>query len=336
MQRDFRLKHRCVGVSCQVDAGCGTRRARQCFILWPKISWMIALTPRNKQRVVDTSPPAPSDEGDELAGTRSIRRTCSILRLIGQSADAGVGLQEIAQASRLPKSSAHRYLLVLEREGFIEREPVSQRYKLGLAFHALHTRQADWLVERAAPLLEKVRDRWHESVNLGMLLGDFVVYLDIIESPRAVRLAARRGDRDYIHSTALGKAIAATLTDARVLSILNSTGMPQRTERTITEPKTFLSELAKVRAVGYAVDDRENEEEGRCIAVFVPGLGAPVAISVSGLASRFAMAKVGEVARTLMRVATELSGAVTDHAPPEGLDIRRNSGSQSAPRGRRP
>jgi len=248
------------------------------------------------------------EDGAELAGTRSIRRTCSILRLIGQSADAGVTLQEIAQVSQLPKSSAHRYLLVLEKEGFIERDPVSQRYRLGLAFLGLHTRQADWLVERSKPLLEKVRDKWNESVNLGVLLGEHVVYLDILESPRTVRLAARRGDRDNIHSTALGKAIAATLPDEEVLSILKATGMPPRTERTITDPTKFLSELAKVRSAGYAVDDRENEEEGRCIAVFVPGLGAPVAISVSGLASRFPMTRTGEVARALMRVATELSG----------------------------
>jgi IclR family acetate operon transcriptional repressor len=255
------------------------------------------------------------DGGAELAGTRSIRRTCSILRSVGQSADVGVTLQEIAQVSQLPKSSAHRYLLVLEKEGFIKRDPVSQRYRLGLAFLALHTRQADWLIERAKPLLEKVRDKWNESVNLGMLLGDYVVYLDILESPRAVRLAARRGDRDSIHSTALGKAIAATLPDEQVLPMLNATGMPRRTERTITDPKQFQSELAKVRSAGYAVDDRENEEEGRCVAVFVPGLGAPVAISVSGLASRLPMTRTGEVARALMRVAAELSGtqaAITD------------------------
>lgn len=292
------------------------------------------MTSRVKHKVGGRSAPPPNDEGDELAGTRSIRRTCLILRLIGQAADTGVGLHEIAQASLLPKSSAHRYLLVLEREGFIERDTVSQRYKLGLAFLALRVRQGDWLVERAAPLLEAVRDKWNESVNLGILLGDFVVYLDIIESPRAVRLAARRGDRDYIHSTALGKAIAATLPDSSVLAILNATGMPRRTERTITEPRMFLSELAKVRAVGYAVDDRENEDEGRCIAVFVPGLGAPVAISVSGVASRFAMARVGEVARTLMRVAAELSGAVVDRASPEEGEIQKSSGARSTPRRR--
>ncbi len=141
----------------------------------------------------------------DLPGTRSIRRTCSILRLLGESAETGATLAEVADATELPKSSAHRYLLVLEKEGFIERDALSQRFRLGLAFLTLHTRQADWLVERARPLLEKVRDKWDESVNLGMLIGDSVVYLDIVESPRAIRLAARRGERDSLHCTALGK-----------------------------------------------------------------------------------------------------------------------------------
>jgi IclR family acetate operon transcriptional repressor len=198
-----------------------------------------------------------------------------------------------------------------------------------LAFLALHTRQADWLVERARPLLEKVRDKWDESVNLGVLLGESVVYLDIVESPRSVRLAARRGDRDSIHCTALGKAIAATLPNERVLEILKATEMPRRTEHTITDPKKFLSELAKVRSDGYAVDDRENEEEGRCVAMFVPGLGAPIAISVSGVASRFPMTRIGEVAHSLMRVATELSGVVHDRAVPETKESRLSSGSRT-------
>jgi IclR family acetate operon transcriptional repressor len=145
-----------------------------------------------------------------------------------------------------------------------------------------------------------------------MLIGKSVTYLDIAESPRSARLAARRGDHDSIHSTALGKAIAATMSDEEVTELLSQTGLPKRTERTITDTKSFLAELARVREVGYAVDDRENEDEGRCVAVFVPRLGVPVAISVSGLASRFSMNRVADVARSLLRVAVEIAG------PPAG------------------
>lgn len=273
-----------------------------------------------------------SNSGDEVAGTRSVRRTCTILRFVGQAGEAGVTLQEVAIASELPKSSAHRYLLVLENEDFVERDPSTQRYRWGPAFMSLQARQSDWLVERARPLLEKVRDEWDESVNLGMLVGKSVVYLDIVESPRAARLAARRGDRDNLYSTALGKVIAATFSDQEVIDLLSSTGMSRRTERTITETKAFLAELAKVRAAGFAVDDRENEEEGRCVAVYIPGLRAPVAVSISGLASRLKMEAVGEAARSLMRVAAELSGtplrrdALPSRAPePDEAGAARNA-----------
>lgn len=252
---------------------------------------------------------------EDISGTRSIRRTCGILRLIGAS-EGGVSLSDVAEASELPKSSAHRYLLVLEREGFVERDHLSGRYRLGMAFVALHTRHADWLVQRARPLLERVRSEWDESVNLGMLSGNGVVYLDIVESPRAARLAARRGDLDSLHATALGKAILATFSDQEVLATLQKAGMEQRTHRTITDPKLLLAELARIRAAGYAVDDQENESEGRCVAVFVPGLSMPIAISVSGLASRLSMQQVPEVARSLMRVAAELSGASLKRATP--------------------
>lgn len=267
------------------------------------------MTVRSKK----TARPEPSEDepgpaGDEIAGTRSVRRTCTILRFVGQAGETGVTLQEVAIASQLPKSSAHRYLLVLENEGFVERDAATQCYRWGPAFISLQARQSDWLIERARPLLEKVRDEWDETVNLGMLVGKSVVYLDIVESPRAARLAARRGDRASLHSSALGKAIAATFSDEEVTDLLASAGMPRLTERTITDPKTYLAELARVRAAGFAVDDRENEEEGRCVAVYIPGLRAPVAVSVSGLASRLGKDSVGEAARSLMRIAAELSG----------------------------
>lgn len=258
-----------------------------------------------------------ADESEAIAGTRSIRRTCTILRLIAESGERGAALADVATASRMPKSSAHRYLLVLENEGFVERDTAEQRYRLGVALVSLHAHQAEWLINRARPLLERVRDEWDESVNLGMLVGKTITYLDIAESPRAARLAARRGDRDTVHSTALGKAIAATMSDEEVMELLAVTGMPRRTERTITDSKSFLTELSRVRAAGFAVDDRENEDEGRCVAVFVPSLAAPVAISVSGLASRLGMNRVPDVARSLMRVAAELSGPSAKRMAPE-------------------
>ncbi|RAK60763.1 IclR family transcriptional regulator [Phenylobacterium hankyongense] len=254
------------------------------------------------------SPRGRTESDPERSGGRSVARTCAILRLVGQGEDEGVSLLDVAAATELPKSSAHRYLQVLEAEGFVERDARSSRYRLGIGLMALQTGFVDRLIQRTRPFLAKVRDRYDETVNLGMLVGHQIVYLDILESARTMRLAARRGDTESIHATALGKAIAAHRSDQEVLALLRRGGMPRLTGRTITEPEEFLRELERVRASGYAVDDRENEPEGRCVAVFVPGLSTPTAISLSGVASRFPMEKAQEVADSLRVAAMEISG----------------------------
>ncbi len=245
---------------------------------------------------------------DKSGGSRSVARTCAILRLIGRGGDEGVTLADVAAATELPKSSAHRYLQVLEGEGFVERDLRSSRYRLGIGFMALQSGHIDRLIQRTRPFLTKIRDQYDETVNLGMLVGHQIVYLDILESPRAMRLAARKGDTEGIHSTALGKVVAAKLSDRDVLELLRRTGMPRLTPYTITTPELYLQELQRVREAGYAIDDRENELEGRCVAVYVPGLSTPTAISLSGVASRLSMENAHEVANTLRIAAIEISG----------------------------
>jgi IclR family acetate operon transcriptional repressor len=122
-----------------------------------------------------------------------------------------------------------------------------------------------------------------------------------------MRLAARRGDRDPIHSTALGKAIASTLPEEHVRIILESEGMPRLTDKTITNRKSFLTELRDIEQRGFALDNGENESDGRCVAVPIPGTRLPAAISLSAPASRFPLKQVDEVARALAHTASRLA-----------------------------
>jgi IclR family acetate operon transcriptional repressor len=153
------------------------------------------------------------------------------------------------------------------------------------------------------PYLQRLRDHFQETINLGVLSGHRVTYLEILESPKSMRLAARRGDRDHVHSTVLGKAFAAHLPQDQVLTILAAEGMPKLTPRTITDPDAHLEELRAVRERGYALDDRENEEEGRCLGVPILGYSLPAAISLSAPQSRFALDHVDNVAAELINCA---------------------------------
>jgi IclR family transcriptional regulator, acetate operon repressor len=242
-------------------------------------------------------------------GIRAALRLLDILDFL-QDAPDGSALQPLADAVGLHKSTVFRYLSTLAARGYVEHDRATGVYRLGRAFLPSRPLRLEVLAARARPLLATLRDRFEETCNLGMLDGNRVAYIEIMESPKAMRLAARKGDRDPIHSTALGKAVAAHLPTEQVRAILAAEGMPRRTSRTITSLDAFLRELAIVREQGFAVDNGENEEDGHCVAVPVSDSGLPVAISLSAPAPRFALDQAQQVAAALgataERLATEL------------------------------
>lgn len=237
---------------------------------------------------------------------RAVQRVCSILNLLQESVD-GVPLNTVASTTELPKSSAFRYLWTLENHRYVERDPDTGMFRLGLGFVGMQSRHLEVLRERARPWLEKLRDEHDETANLGILEGNSVIYLDIVQSLRSVRLAANRGDRDPLHSTALGKAIAAHLSEERVREMLAQTDMSARTANTITTVEGYLDELAKVRRLGYAVDNGENELDGRCVAVPLLGTRLPAALSLSAPAARFPVQDVEKAAKSLIEVAAQIA-----------------------------
>ncbi|MCP9485289.1 MAG: IclR family transcriptional regulator [Gaiellaceae bacterium MAG52_C11] len=224
-----------------------------------------------------------------------------------QAAPTGISMGEIAEAAELPKSSTFRYLATLEARGYVERNGREGQYRLGLAFLPLRARHLDDLAARARPFLEQLRDRFDETINLGVLEGNRIVYLDIVESPRTIRFAARRGDGHPVHSTALGKAIAAHLPDEDVRRILAAEGMPQLTSRTIVDLDAFLEELEQVRRRGFALESGENEKDGCCVAVALTGDRLSAAISLSAPAARFSSDRFEEVAGALIRTGGQLA-----------------------------
>jgi IclR family acetate operon transcriptional repressor len=247
---------------------------------------------------------------------RAVERVCLILNLLQESVD-GITLNEVAQTTGLPKSSAFRYLWTLENHRYVERGEDGNVFRLGLGFVGMQSRNLEILRERVRPSLNRLRDEFGETANLGLLDGDHVIHVDIAESHRGVRLAAARGDRVPLHCTALGKAIASRLPDERVRDLLKQAGMVQRTSHTIDTVDAYFDELTKIRRTGYAIDDRESEEDGRCVAVPLPGTHLPAALSVSGPSSRFTLAEARRAARTLLGLAARIT---TEPAPPESAE----------------
>lgn len=237
---------------------------------------------------------------------RAVDRVCDILDVV-RTRRGGASLSEVAEGTKMPKSSAFRYLSVLEDRNYIERNPQTTLYELGLAFQPQNSMELERLKRLANPLLIRLRNELGETTNLGLFDNGQVVHALVIESLQAMRLTARVGERGLIHSTALGKAMAAEMDEDTVRSILNMHGMPSYTPMTITSERRYLEQLTEVRANGYAIDDSENQIGGRCVAVLIPGLPVHAGLSVSAPAQQLPMERVPAVARELGKVAAALS-----------------------------
>jgi IclR family transcriptional regulator, acetate operon repressor len=237
-----------------------------------------------------------------LFSLRAVERVCDILDLL-QMAPDGFTLSDLAERTQLPKSTAYRYLVALENRGYVDREDNVMR--IGPAFRSAS--RFDQFLEVAQPILVKLRDQIEETVNLGTLDGSQLTHALVVESQQMMRLAARAGEKGNLHSTAIGKVIAARMDPDEVRTILAEQGLPPVTDRTITSIDTYMAELQRVRRQGYALDDCENQDQGRCIAVPIEGIPVLAGVSISAPTSRFPKRRVVEFAESLHRTAEELA-----------------------------
>jgi len=250
---------------------------------------------------------APEGEGASPYTIRAVDRTLDILDCLQMSA-AGVSLGELSRVIGLPKSSSFRYLATLEARGYVARDD-GDTYRLGHAWRAMRARDVALLTAVARPRLEELCRRFEETMNLAVLDGTRVAYLDMIESSHAVRFAARPGHVDFIHSSALGKALASRLAIDELRRIFELEGMPAVTSRTITDFRRYLAEIDAVRRRGYSVNDLENDNVGRCVAVVLPGR-LVAAVGLSAPAARFPVERAGEAGAALKRAADDIAAEV--------------------------
>jgi DNA-binding IclR family transcriptional regulator len=150
--------------------------------------------------------------------------------------------------------------------------------------------------------------RFGETINLGVLDDGHVTYIEVLQSPSALRIAAIPGERNPVHCTSLGKAMLAFLPEAEVEAILEQHPMVRRTPRTITQKKHFLEHLASIRERAVALDMEENLTGVICVAapIFDQAGRVIAGISLSGPATRMEL-KLPQVQEEVRNSAITLS-----------------------------
>jgi len=237
-------------------------------------------------------------------------KSLSVLELLLQQGSA-MNMTEISEKLGLYPSTIHRILDNLKNWGYVEQDPNTQKYQLGLKLLELgmaKLNQID-LVREATPYLKELVNYCNETVHLGILDNAEVLYLAKEESSQTIRMCSYVGRRAPVHCTALGKVLLAYLSEEKRKDILDKKGLPSLTEKTITNRKELEEELCKVREQGFALDREENEKDVRCIAAPIRNHQKKViaSINISSPAYRTDIDQQNYLKETLLQTSKNIS-----------------------------
>ena len=222
-----------------------------------------------------------------------------------------IGVSDLARLTGINKSNAHRILSTLKLLGYIEKDTKSLKYRATLKVFQLGSRviQGTGLRELVWPFLKELGAKSGETVNLGVLEGGEVVYIEKAESSEVLRMDLSVGRSVPAYCTALGKILLSGLREEDLRQYLEKTRMEKRTFREVPERDEFLNHLAQVRRQGYAVDHQELDVGITCIAAPIRDHTGRVkaAISVAGPSMRMTDQKLEEIRIPLVDTALAIS-----------------------------
>jgi IclR family acetate operon transcriptional repressor len=254
----------------------------------------------------------------EAAKSSPVGVISKVLRILEALNDspAGLPLKDIAVQTAINKSTAYRFLAHLERAGYLFRDD-SGAYLAGPRLLRLGsgTRYQMTLRKISRPVLQGLRDLTGETVNLGILDGQDVVYVDVVQSHHPFRMATRLGSLRPLYCTAMGKVLAASLPPSEQERLLTSLRFERFTSHTIIQLGRLKEELESVRVRGYAVDDEEAVEGARCVSapVLLDGDKLAAALSVSGPTTRISRKKIPSFVEAVQKAAYTISARLSQN-----------------------
>ncbi len=225
-------------------------------------------------------------------------------------------LTQIAETIQMSKTTVHRLLATLESKRFITRDKVTGFYRLGFRFiemASLVLQDVD-LHRWARPYLKNLSEECGETVDLSILDGSHVMYLDVIESPQRVKIAAAIGQRLPALYTASGKALLAFMPEDQVRSIIER-NMAENTNRQNISLSDIQRDLQLTVERGYAIAKQEYEEDINAVAAPIFDVNnQPIAsIAIVGPSFRFTedrLPALGESIRKMTQVIAEEVGLI--------------------------
>jgi DNA-binding IclR family transcriptional regulator len=243
----------------------------------------------------------------------AVGRTLAVLELLAHSRKA-LNISEVSRALKLPKSSIFRMLTALEYERCVQKDARSGRYRFGFRLVSLSRAAVENLQIRevARPLLVSLMLTTGMAVHLAVLEHGQAIIIEKIEAPGVGRVGTWPGRAMDINSTAVGKALVAFLSPEEFDQQVKTAALVKHNQKTISSMAKLKEHLARVRELGYAVDDEEDEVGSRCI-------GAPIlnragkliaAISIVGTVDLIPREEIRRLGAIVKRCAASISASL--------------------------
>lgn len=256
------------------------------------------------------------------AGTRyriqSLDRAAAILDCF-VTGGPELTVRDVSDKTGLHKSTAHRILMALQYNGFVEHDEVAGRYHLGLQLVKLGEHAVSRLDARviARPYVAELSAETGETVLLAVMDGDQVVILDRVDGSRAANTPSLPGRLFPAHCTALGKAMLAGLADTEVARVVGKRQLKRFTPRTLGSLDALLEDLREVRRRGYAVAEEEMGADLGAVGAAIRNHAGTVvaALSITGLASRLSRSGLDALGQRVTAAAAKVSERLGLPAP---------------------
>jgi IclR family acetate operon transcriptional repressor len=240
---------------------------------------------------------------------RALESAFRVIEIMARSKE-GVRVSELARTLQLPKATVFRILFTLEELGYARKDPFSRSYlRESGAMWLSHDDGREILKRVARPYMEKLLARYEQTVNLAVLDRAQVLYIEILEGLRSIRMSANVNTYMEVHATGVGKSMLAFLHPMEAKQILAKRPLSRLTPNTITSVRAHLLAFKRVREQGYAIDNEEAEVGARCVATPIfNSEGRPIAaMSISGPVSHLAGGTIAQIARALMEASRKVS-----------------------------
>jgi len=243
----------------------------------------------------------------------SVKKAFKILHAISDASNS-LGISDLSKQLKIGKSTVHGITSALEELGVLVRDPKRKKYSIG--FTLLELRKKAYakteLRDVARIPMEKLMEKIGETVFMGILNGDHVTILDVVESHNEMKITSPPGTRLPLIAGATGKVFLAQFEEKKAKEVIQKIGLVRFTSKSIIDQKKFFKEVEETKQRGYAIDDEEYMIGVRAIASSIQAASSPMAaIWVVGFTSSLNDQKMEKVILEIQKTTQEISHSMS-------------------------